>query len=68
MKNKNIKIFPIIDNIDDYANGHGCGKGYGYSNGSGKGYGFLPILLYINSKGDGKTNIIYIDENGNKQY
>jgi hypothetical protein len=66
MKNKNIKIFPIIDNIDDYTNGHGYGNGYGFNNGNGKGYGFLPILLYSNSKGNGKTNIIYIDENGNK--
>jgi hypothetical protein len=68
MKNKNIKIFPIIDNIDDYANGHGCGKGYGFSSGDGygNGYCFSPVLIYINSIGNGKTNIIYIDENGNK--
>jgi hypothetical protein len=65
MKNKNIKIFPIIDNTDYIS---GCGDGYsiGYGNGYGNGYGFSPVLLYINSKGNGKTNIIYIDENGNK--
>lgn len=72
MKNKNIKIFPIIDNIDDYTNGYGGGNGYSFGNGNGKGNGKGYSKEYSKEYGfllgNGKTNIIYVDENGNKQY